>query len=32
MAPNRFIKNAIEWNGEQLKAKAEEIIGHEMSF
>lgn len=30
MAPNRFIKNAFEWNAEQLKAKAEEIIGTAM--
>ena len=32
MAPNRFIKNSIEWNKEQLKAKAEEIIGGKMAF
>lgn len=32
MAPNRFIKNAIERNKEQLKAKAEEIIGRKMAF
>lgn len=32
MAPNRFIKNAIEWNRQQLKTMAESIIGRGMKF
>lgn len=32
MAPNRFLKNAVDWNKAQLKSKAEEIIGGSMRF